>query len=80
VLFLLLRDFLFPIGAAFVIAAPAAWYMMKGWLDGFAYRIEIDWWMITFSGLLAFVIALSTISYQSLIVATENPVNNLKSE
>jgi len=53
---------------------------MKGWLNGFAYRTSIDWWVIVLSGVSAFLIAFVTIGYQSLKVARQNPVINLKSE
>ena len=77
---LLLKDFTLPIGIGFLIAAPIGWFIMENWLDEFAYKTTIDWWMIALAGLAAFAIALLTISYQSLKVAGENPVNNLKSE
>jgi putative ABC transport system permease protein len=75
-----LKDFTLPIAVAFIIAAPVSWYLMTTWLDEFAYRTELEWWMIAISGLSAVVIAAVTVSYQSLKVATENPVNNLKNE
>ena len=80
VITLLLRDFVLPIAVAFFIATPIGWLIMKNWLDGFAYRTTVDWWIIVFAGLSTFAVALFTISYQSLKVARENPVNNLKSE
>lgn len=80
VVVLLLRDFVLPIAVAFIVAAPVGWYLMRNWLDGFAYRTTIDLWMIVLSGLITVVIALLTVSFQSLKLATENPVNNLKSE
>ena len=80
VVMLLLKDFTFLIGIAFIIAAPLGWYVMSAWLDGFAYRTSINGWLIVSSGLLAMLTALFTISYQSFKVARENPVNNLKGE
>ena len=75
-----LRDFALPVAIAFIIAAPIGWVVMATWLNGFAYRTNIEWWVIAISGLSVVVIAALTVSYQSLKVATENPVNNLKSE
>jgi len=56
------------------------WYVMSAWLDGFAYRANINVWLILSAGILAMLTALFTISYQSFKVARENPVNNLKGE
>jgi len=75
-----LQDFALPVAIAFIIAAPIGWFVMRTWLNGFAYRTNIEWWVIAISGLSVVVIAALTLSYQSLKVATENPVNNLKSE
>jgi putative ABC transport system permease protein len=77
---LLLQDFLLLICIAFIIAAPLGWLIMKSWLDGFAYRTVIEWWIIALSGISAFLVAILTIGYQSLKVARQNPVINLKSE
>ncbi|HMG94432.1 MAG TPA: FtsX-like permease family protein [Chryseolinea sp.] len=77
---LLLKDFMLLIGIAFIIAAPLGWFIMKGWLNGFAYRTIIDWWIIVLSGVSAFLIAIITVGYQSLRVARQNPVDSLKSE
>jgi putative ABC transport system permease protein len=80
VITLLLKDFVLLIAIAFIIAAPLGWLIMKGWLNGFAYRTIIEWWIIVLSGVLAFLIAIITIGYQSLKVARQNPVDSLKSE
>jgi putative ABC transport system permease protein len=77
---LLIRDFAVLIGIAFVIAAPLGWYLMSSWLQEFAYRIQVDWWMVLIAGLAAFSVAILTIGYQSLRTARENPVNALKNE
>jgi putative ABC transport system permease protein len=77
---LLIRDFAVLIGIAFVIAAPLGWYLMNSWLQEFAYRIQVDWWMVLIAGLAAFSVAILTIGYQSLRTARENPVNALKNE
>src|SRR5690606_34619844 len=63
---LLSKAFLQLVLLAFVIAAPVAWFMMTEWLQDFEYRISLTWWIFTFSGLLAVIIATLTVSYQSL--------------
>jgi putative ABC transport system permease protein len=80
VLGLLLRDFTVLVIGAFVIAAPIGWYIMSQWLQGFAYRIDVEWWMIIAAGLFSLLIAVLTISVQSIKVASENPVKSLKNE
>lgn len=65
---------------ALIIASPAAWYIMDHWLQGFAFRIAIAWWMFVLAGLLAVGIALLTVSFQSLKAALLNPVQSLRSE
>ena len=63
-----------------IIACPVAWYAMDNWLQNFAYRIEITWWMFALAGGIALVIALATVSYQAIKAATANPVESLKYE
>ena len=63
-----------------VIALPLAWYFMKGWLQDFAYRIPMPWWVFGAVALLVFVIAFLTVSYQSYRAATQNPVESIKYE
>ncbi|MCW5911652.1 MAG: ABC transporter permease [Cyclobacteriaceae bacterium] len=65
---------------AFVIAAPLAWYVMTKWLQNYAYKTEISWDVFLLTGVLSVVIALLTISYQSVRAALVNPVKNLRSE
>ena len=74
------KEFLILIAIAFVIAAPVAWYFMHDWLQDFVYRINISWWIILLSGLLAVVIALITISFQAIKAAIANPVKSLRTE
>lgn len=64
----------------FLIAVPIAWYLMNRWLDDFAYRIPIRWWMLFLPGLFALIIAFLTISSQSFRAATSNPVKCLRDE
>jgi putative ABC transport system permease protein len=77
---LLFKDFTILIVVAFVIAAPLGWYLTNNWLQGFAYRVNIDAGLIFVSGLASLVVAMLTISYQSIKAARANPVVSLKSE
>ncbi|SFD89192.1 putative ABC transport system permease protein [Chitinophaga sp. CF118] len=77
---LLSGDFLKLVLIAILIASPIAWYVMNKWLDHFAYRIALQWWMFGLAGILAVVIALLTISFQSVKAALMNPVRSLRSE
>jgi putative ABC transport system permease protein len=65
---------------AFVIAIPLAWYLMTKWLEDYVYKIEISWDIFAIAGLIAIMIALFTISYQSLRAAWMKPIINLRSE
>lgn len=73
-------DFLKLVIVAAVIAFPVAWYAMHQWLQDFAYRISIQWWVLAISGIAAILIALITISFQSVKAAMANPVKSLRSE
>jgi len=77
---LLSQDFLKLILIAIIIASPIAWYAMQAWLQGFAYQITLEWWVIALAGILATAIALVTISFQSIRAALMNPVKSLRSE
>ena len=77
---LLSKDFLILVGISFVIATPIAWYSMNKWLQAFAYRIPLTWWMFALSGLLALIIALITVSSQAIRAAIANPIKSLRSE
>jgi ABC-type antimicrobial peptide transport system permease subunit len=77
---LLSKDFLKHVLIAIVIAAQAGWWCMTRWLQSFAYKIDLEWWMFAIAGLLSIAIALLTVGYQSLKAALANPVNSLKSE
>lgn len=65
---------------AFVIATPIAWFAMHRWLENFAYKTELSWWIFALAGLLALGIALLTVSWQSWKAATRNPVEALRYE
>lgn len=73
-------DFLKLVLLAILIGSPVAWWAMNNWLQNFAYRIHIQWWMFASAGLLAIVIAIITVSYHALKAAVANPVNSLRSE
>jgi putative ABC transport system permease protein len=77
---LLSKDFIKLVVIAFVIASPAAWFVMNNWLRDFAYRISISWWIFFGAGLLAVLIALFTISFQAIRAAMANPVKSLRTE
>ena len=77
---LLSKDFLKLVLLAILIASPIAWYAMSQWLEDFAYKIDIEWWMFAGAGLLAVGIALLTVSFQSVKAALMNPVKSLRSE
>lgn len=77
---LLSKDFLRLVLIALVIASPIAWYAMNRWLQDFAYRIQIEWWVFALAGLTAVGIALLTVSFQSVKAALMNPVKSLRSE
>jgi putative ABC transport system permease protein len=80
IVFLLSKDFIRLIIISFLIASPVAWFVMHNWLEGFAYRIPISWWIFPCAGLLAFFIALGTVSFQTMRAAAANPVISLRSE
>ncbi|PWU03662.1 MAG: ABC transporter permease [Bacteroidetes bacterium] len=80
VLFILSRDFLKLVLVAFVIAVPVAWWVMHDWLQDFAYRINIKWWVFAIAGVISFLIALFTISFQAFRAAISNPIKALRTE
>jgi putative ABC transport system permease protein len=80
VLILLNRDFVKWVAIAFVIATPIAWFAMNKWLENFAYKATLSWWIFALAGLLALGIAMLTVSWQSWKAATKNPVEALRYE
>ncbi|QNL48095.1 ABC transporter permease [Olivibacter sp. SDN3] len=80
ILSLLSKDFIKLVLIAIFIATPIAWYVMNTWLEDFAYRIDIQWWMFAVAGFLAVAVALLTIGFQSVRAARTNPVKSLRSE
>jgi putative ABC transport system permease protein len=80
VLTLLNRDFVKWVCVAFIIAVPISWYAMNHWLEGFAYRTTLSWWVFALAGITALLIALLTVSWQSFQAAIANPVDSLRNE
>ena len=77
---LLSKDFLKLVAIALVIASPIAWYLAQQWLEGFAYSVGVRWWMFAVPALAAILIAILTVSFQSIRVAMANPVEALRYE
>jgi putative ABC transport system permease protein len=77
---LLSRDFIKLVVIAFILAAPIGWWVMHKWLEGFAYRTSIEWWVFVVAGFTAIFIALATVSVQALKSALSNPINSLRTE
>ena len=77
---LLSKDFITLVITAIIIASPIAWWAMNKWLQTFAYRTEISWWVFVAAGILAIIIALVTVSFQAVKAALANPVKSLRAE
>jgi len=77
---LLSKDFLWLVLISIVIASPIAWWAMNRWLQGFAYRVDMSWWLFAMAGLAAIFIALITVSFQAIKAAVANPVKGLRAE
>jgi putative ABC transport system permease protein len=77
---LLSKDFLILVLVAFLIATPVAWYFLNKWLQDFTYKINIAWWIFPAAGVATLIIALFTISVQTIKASLDNPVNALRSE
>ncbi|WP_257666671.1 FtsX-like permease family protein [Parapedobacter tibetensis] len=73
-------DYIKLVGIALLVASPLAWWAMNKWLQDFAYRIDIEWWMFAVAGLAAVMIALATVSWQAIRAAVANPVDSLRDE
>ncbi len=80
ILAMLTNDFTRLVLIANVIAWPIAYYIINKWLQSFAYKINLNWWMFILAGGIALVIALATVSFQAIKAATANPVNSLRNE
>jgi ABC-type antimicrobial peptide transport system permease subunit len=77
---LLSKDFLLLVAVSCIVAFPVAWWMMYDWLQNYKYRIEISWWIFIAAGISAILIALITISFQSVKAAIANPAKSLRTE
>jgi putative ABC transport system permease protein len=77
---LLSKGFIKLVLISLVVASPVAWYFMNKWLESFAYRIDISWWMFAVAAVLAVLLALLTVSFQTVKAALSNPVQNLRAE
>jgi putative ABC transport system permease protein len=80
IMLMLNRDFLQWVGLAFVIATPLASYLMRSWLEGFAYKTRLSWWIFALAGVLTLLVTLMTVSLHSWKAARQNPVEALKYE
>jgi putative ABC transport system permease protein len=80
ILVMLNKNFIKWVGVALVIACPIAWFVMHKWLENFAYKTKLSWWIFALAGLVALAIALVTVSWHSWRAATRNPVEALRYE
>jgi putative ABC transport system permease protein len=80
IVYLFSKEFVILIAIAFAIATPITWYYMHQWLQAYAYRINVSWWLFAAGGFVAIIIALATISFQAIKAAMANPVKSLRSE
>lgn len=77
---LLSIDFMKLVIIAFLIASPISWLTMRSWLNGFAYKIDIKWWMFAIAGISALVIALTTVGFHALKASLANPIKSIRTE
>jgi putative ABC transport system permease protein len=77
---LLSKDILKPVLISMLIAFPAAWWAMNKWLQGFAFRINLSWWVFAVAGTAAILIAIITVTFQAIKAAIANPVKSLRTE
>lgn len=80
VVMLLNKEFVICVAIAFVVAVPVSWYSMNRWLESFAYKTGISWWIFLVSGVIALLVAVLTVSFQAYKAATRNPVEALRYE
>jgi putative ABC transport system permease protein len=80
IILMLNSDFIKWVAIAFIIGCPIAFYVMHKWIENFAYRTELSWWIFGLSGTVALAVTLFTVSWQSWRAATRNPVEALKYE
>jgi putative ABC transport system permease protein len=80
IIFLLNKDIVIWVSIAFIVVCPIVWYIMHKWLQNFAYKMDLSWWVFVAAGSIALLIALLTVSWQSWRAATRNPVEALRYE
>ena len=80
ILILLNKDFLKWVVIAFIASIPISWYLVNSWLNSFAYRTSLSWWIFALAGVIAVLISLVTVSWQTFMAATQNPVEALRYE
>ncbi len=80
IVYLFSKEFVSLIIIAFAIATPLAWYFMNKWLENFAYRIKLSWWLFLIGGIVSIIIALISVSFQAIKAAIANPVKSLRTE
>lgn len=80
ILLLFGKEFIALVALAFILSAPVTWYAMKNWLNNFAYRIDLDWWILATGGIIMLTITLITVGYKVVMAAMTNPVSSLKNE
>jgi putative ABC transport system permease protein len=80
IVYLFSKEFIILIVIAFAVATPGAWYFMHNWLQNYAYRIKISWWLFAAGGIVAIIIAVATISFHLIKAAFANPVKSLRSQ
>ncbi len=80
VIYLFSKEFIILISIAFIIASPVAWYFMHKWLQDFAYKTDISWWLFLIAGIASLLIALITVSFQAIKAAIANPIKSLRTE
>ena len=77
---LLSKEFLVLVIISIMIASPIAWYAMHLWLQGYPYRINMQWWVFVMAGMLSVIVSLITVSFQAIKAAVANPVKSLRTE
>jgi putative ABC transport system permease protein len=77
---LLSIEFVRLVGIAFLVAVPVSWWVASRWLQTFAFRISLSWWMFGLAGVLALMLALVTVSFHAIRAAVANPAESLRTE
>lgn len=80
ILMLLNKDFIKWVVIAFIVSIPISWYLVNSWLNSFAYRTNLSWWIFAMAGTIAIIISLATVSWQSYATAKKNPIDSLRYE